>query len=260
VSRGEATSRFYSMVQSKLEPAAKRLWQVVREPVANVASAGHDSRRLESVLAQRAAATRSRSQLFFATSFGAWDEMRAEMIGRRTDLLALLGLLDERWVVGDLGCGTGHVAEALAPWVGQVIAVDESGPMLASARERLKKRSNVEFRSGSVEDLPIENAKLDVAILFLVAHFIADPSALMREVWRVLKPNGKLLLVDFIVHDRTDYTIQLGHVWQGFDESQVVDWLEGTGFTSCRYRELPPDPSATGPALFAATARKKPKH
>ena len=258
VSRGEGTSRFYSMVaQSRLDVAAARHWKVVREPVAAAAGAAQDARRLESVLAQRAAARRSRSQLFFSTSFGAWDEMRAEMIGGRTDLLALLDLLDERWTIGDLGCGTGHVTEALAPCVGRVIAVDESGPMLSAARERLSKLSNVELRAGTVESLPIEDGALDAAILFLVAHFIAEPDALMREVQRVLKPGGKLLLVDFIVHERAEYAIQLGHVWQGFDESQVVSWLQETGFTGCRYRELPADPNAKGPSLFAATGRKK---
>ena len=63
------------------------------------------------------------------------------MIGQRTDLLALLELLDERWVVGDLGCGTGHVSEVLAPCVGRVIAVDESGPMLSAAREPSRRSS-----------------------------------------------------------------------------------------------------------------------
>jgi SAM-dependent methyltransferase len=257
VARGEGTSRFYSMVQSRLDPAAKRLWHVVREQVSAAPGAAHDSRRLEGVLAQRVAVRRSRSRVFFSTSYGAWDEMRAEMIGRRTDLLALLDLLDERWVVGDLGCGTGHVSELLASCVARVIAVDESGPMLSAARDRLKKRPNVELRAGTVEDLPIENGQLDAAVLFLVAHFVADPAQLTREVQRVLKPGGKLLLVDFMIHEREEYAIQLGHVWQGFDEAQVVGWLERTGFTGARYRALPADPAAKGPSLFAATARKK---
>ena len=239
VARGEGTSRFYSMVQSRLDPAAKRLWLVVRDQVSAAPGAAHDARRLEGILAQRVAVRRTRSQDFFSTS------------------LALLDLLDERWTVGDLGCGTGHVSEVLAPCVSRVIAVDESGPMLSEARQRLKKRPNVELRAGTVEELPIENGTLDAAVLFLVAHFIADPAALMREVQRVLKAGGKLLLVDFIIHERTDYAIQLGHVWQGFDEAQVIDWLQGTGFEGCRYRALPADPAAKGPSLFTATARKK---
>jgi ubiquinone/menaquinone biosynthesis C-methylase UbiE len=257
VARGEGTSRFYSMVQSRLDPSAKRLWHVVRDQVSGAPGAAQDTRRVESVLAQRVATRRSRSQDFFSTSHGSWDEMRADMIGKRTDLLALLDLLDERWVVGDLGCGTGHVSELLAPCVARVIAVDESGPMLSAARDRLRKRANVELRAGAVEDLPIENGELDVALLFLVAHFVADPASLLREVQRVLKPGGKLLLVDFMIHDRADYAIQLGHVWQGFDEPQVVHWLEQAGFTGARYRALPADPAAKGPSLFAATARKK---
>jgi ubiquinone/menaquinone biosynthesis C-methylase UbiE len=255
VARGEGTSRFYSMVRSRLDPSAKRFWHIVREQMASSPAAVEDRRRLESVLAQRVAARRSRTQMFFSTSH-AWDEMRAEMIGTRTDLLALLGLLDEDLVVGDLGCGTGHVTEALAPCVARVIAVDESGPMLSAARERLRKRSNVDLRTGTVEDLPIADDELDVAILFLVAHFIADPAALMQEVQRVLKPGGKLLLVDFIIHERTEYAIQLGHVWQGFDEAQVLGWLQEAGFVGCRYRALPSDPAAKGPSLFSATGRK----
>src|SRR5206468_4011509 len=165
VARGESTSRFYSMVQSRLDPSARRLWHVVRDQVSAAPVAAQDTRRLEGVLAQRVATRRSRSQVFFSTSHGAWDEMRADMIGNRTDLLALLDLLDERWVVGDLGCGAGHVSELLAPCVARVIAVDESGPMLSAARARLEMRPNVELRAGDIADLPIENGELDVALL-----------------------------------------------------------------------------------------------
>lgn len=259
VARGEGTSRFYTMLTSRLDTSSQQLWQVVSSQVGSAPGAAQDARRLYSVLTQRAAARRAKSQTFFSTSFGAWDEMRAEMIGRRTDLLALLDLLDDRWVLGDLGCGTGHITESLAPCVARVVAVDESGPMLAAARERLANRQNVEFRPGTIEALPIENGGLDVAVLFLVAHFVAEPEAPLREVLRVLKPGGKMLLVDFIAHERTEYSIQLGHVWQGFDAAQIRRWLEDAGFESCRYRELPDDPAAKGPSLFSAVATK-PRH
>src|SRR5438874_11015183 len=134
-----------------------------------------------------------------------WDAMRTEMIGERGDLLALLDLLDDRWVVGDLGCGTGQISEALAPCVARVIAVDESGPMLAAAEERLESHKNVELRTGTIESLPIADGELDVAVLFLVAHFITDPAKVMREIRRVLKPDGRLLIVDLISHDRVEY-------------------------------------------------------
>lgn len=251
VARGEGTSRFYKMLPSQLDPATNELWSVVRPQIAGAVGSAQDARRAEGVLAKR----RDKAQMFFSSSADAWDTMRAEMIGERTDLLALLDLLDDTWVVGDLGCGAGHISDALAPCVGRVIAVDESGPMLAVAAERLKSHENVELRTGTVEALPIDDATLDVALLFLVAHFIADPSNAMREIRRVLKPGGRLLIVDLMAHDHVDYVVQLGHVWQGFDAEQVNGWLSDAGFTSCRYRALPADPDAKGPTLFVASAR-----
>jgi ArsR family transcriptional regulator len=252
VARGDGTTRFYKMVAARLDDATKDLWMLVRAQMAISPSASEDQRRAMSVLQRRAA----KARVFFADSAEYWDRMRAEMIGQRADLLALLDLLDDTWVVGDLGCGAGQLAEALAPCVARVIGVDESGPMLNAASKRLEAFENVSLRPGTVEALPIEDAALDVAILFLVAHFITDPANVMREIRRVLKPGGRLLIVDLMSHDRVDYVVQLGHVWQGFDGDQVKDWVTDAGFTKAKYRALPADPDATGPSLFVCTARK----
>ena len=75
-------------------------------------TANQDARRTQAVLAERS----TKSQQFFSTSAGQWDRMRLELFGRRADV-ALLGLLDESWKVADLGCGTGAVTQALAPFV-----------------------------------------------------------------------------------------------------------------------------------------------
>jgi len=253
VSRGEGTSRFYRMLGDRLDESTKSLWSVVRGQISASAGARQDERRADGVLAMR----RDKAIVFFRDSSKLWDVMRAEMIGERADLLALLHLLDDHWVVGDLGCGTGHVAEALAPCVAKVVAVDESGPMLESARKRLESHDNVELRVGTIESLPIDDGALDAAILFLVAHFVTDPARAMAEVRRVLRPGGRLLVVDLMSHDRVDYVVQLGHVWQGFDGPQMTAWLEGAGFTSCRYQPLPVAPEAKGPTLFVATGRKQ---
>lgn len=253
VARGDGTSRFYKMVSSRLDVETKALWSVVRAQMAGSPGATQDARRATSVLAKR----RDKALVFFRDAADTWDRMRADMIGARTDLLALLDLLDERWVVGDLGCGVGHITEALAPCVAQVIAVDESGPMLEVAKKRLDDHTNVQLRVGTIEALPIDDDTLDAAVLFLVAHFITDPSKVMHEVQRVLKPGGRLLIVDLMSHDRMDYVVQLGHVWQGFDGEQVKEWLTNAGFISCRYRPLPADPEAKGPTLFVASARKQ---
>ncbi|MFN2564128.1 MAG: ArsR/SmtB family transcription factor [Gemmatimonadaceae bacterium] len=252
LSRAQGTSRRYSMQTSKLDPSARRLWQVVRAQVADSAAAGQDAHRLAGVLAQR----RSAQVAFFDSAPASWDRMRAELIGQRTDLLALLELLDDRWVVGDLGCGTGHVAEAIAPCVGRVIAVDESGPMLTAARKRLAPLVNVELRNGRLEEIPVEDGALDAAVMFLVAHYVPEPAPVMLEAARTLKPGARLVIVDFMPHERDEYALQMGHLWQGFEEGQMRDWLEGAELTGLRYRPLPADPQAKGPGLFVASARR----
>lgn len=251
-SRPEGARRLYRARLERLEASARRLWQVVRAEASATPAALQDAQRLEAVLAQR----RSRSQLFFSTAAGEWDRLRAELFGRRADLLALLGLLDERWTVADLGCGTGHVAEAVAPFVARVIAVDDAPAMLAAARERLADQAHVEVRRGDLCALPIEDASLDAAVLFLVLHYQADVAGVLAEVARVLRSGGRLLIADMLPHDREEFRERMGHVWLGFSAEQIQGWLAAAGFAAARYRPLPVDPDARGPALFAASARR----
>jgi ubiquinone/menaquinone biosynthesis C-methylase UbiE len=250
--RDSGASRFYTLSVSKLDPVARRLWQVVREQVRSAAVAQQDSRRRESVLGAR----RVKMHAFFSGAASGWDRMRAELIGERTDLLALLDLMDPNWVVGDLGCGTGQISEAIAPAVRRVIAVDESGAMLTPAKRRLAPFENVEVRSGSVEALPIDDDELDVALLFMVTHFVLEPAKVLAEVRRVLRPGGRLLMLDLTAHEREEYSVQMGHVWQGFTETQLRSWFEESGLKLSRYRVLPADPKAKGPALFSLVATK----
>lgn len=253
VARADGPSRRYTMAPD-LEPEARRLWQVVRAQLADGPAAAQDAERLRSVLAER----RSRSQEFFAASVAQWDAVRAELFGHRTDLLALPGLFDEEWTLGDLGCGTGQVAAAVAPFVRRVIAVDQSRAMLAAARARLRGVENVEIRSGDLEELPIEDRELDAAVLLLVLHYLVDPAKALSEAWRVLKPGGRLLVMDMTPHARDEYRQTMGHVWQGFDAEQIGAWATEAGFERVRYRSLPPDAQAKGPGLFAATMRRPP--
>lgn len=250
--RPDGTSRLYRMANEDIDPAARRLWALLREQTARMPAAERDDHRLTRVLAER----RTRSQAFFSSAAGQWDRMRREMFGERFDLLALAALLDDGWVVGDLGCGTGQIAEALAPFVEQVIAVESSRAMLKAARQRLSHLDNVELRQGELETLPVKDQSLDAATMFLVLHHLPEPLLVLLEAGRVLKPGGRLLIVDMFEHERAEYQQQMGHVWLGFSRAQIEQWLVDAGYADVRVRALPADPQAKGPALFAATARR----
>jgi ubiquinone/menaquinone biosynthesis C-methylase UbiE len=252
-SRRDGTSRFYGMVLQDLDPGAQRLWPLIREQISGTNGAEQDERRLKSVLARR----RSKSEEFFASASGQWDHLRAELFGNRFHLHALLALIDPTLTVGDLGCGTGQVSELIAPHVAKVVAVDGSNDMVQSARKRLKGMHQIEVRRGDMEALPIDDAQLDVAITALVLHHVPEPARALAEMHRVLKPGGRVMVVDMLPHDRVEYQQQMGHVWLGFSEKTTRKFLEGAGFEKASITTLPADEAAKGPSLFVASALKK---
>src|SRR4029077_20148938 len=113
----------------------------------------------------------------------------------------------------------------LAPFVARVVAVDGSAPMLQAAKKRLQQFDNVDLRRGDLESLPIDDGRLDAATLMLVLHHVPDPARALAEVARVLRPGGRLIMVDMLPHDRESYRRQMGHVWMGFAEDQVSRML-----------------------------------
>jgi ArsR family transcriptional regulator len=251
--RAEGTSHLYTMTREDLDPSARRLWLLVREQVGPTPAAAQDQRRLAAALAER----RTKSQEFFSSSAGQWDRVRDELFGDRFHLAALAAFADSDWTVGDLGCGTGQVTAALAPFVARVIAVDGSAAMLQAAKRRLHGAANIELRRGDLEALPIDDARLDAATLMLVLHHVPEPERALAEVARVVKPGGRVMIVDMLPHERENYRQQMGHVWLGFSDEHMRRLLTGSGFEDIRIVSLPPDARAKGPGLLVATGKKQ---
>jgi ArsR family transcriptional regulator len=250
-SRAEGRNRHYRL-RPDLDEPARALWRIVRDDVDAIDAFRADGERARVVLDER----RMRSSAFFAETAEHWDSMRTELFGSATGLAPLLGLVEPSWVVADLGTGTGALASRLAPFAGQVVGIDRSREMLSAARARLAEADNVEFRQGDLEELPLEDDSVDLAIMALVLHYVVDPPTVLAEAHRTLNDDGRLVLLDMRAHDRgTGWAEEMGHVWPGFEPERVAAWLTDAGFTSVRIAPMPPDRDASGPLLFLASAR-----
>ena len=253
--RRDGTSRVYALTIDQLDERSRRLWEIVHESLAESLAVGLDRRRREQVLERR----RERdTQAFFSDVADEWDRLRGELFGETSDLQLLPALLDPDVVVGDLGCGSGRIAATLAPYAGSVVAVDSSPEMLDVARSRLAGFGNVEVVEGRIEQLPLESESLDLALVVHLLHHVADPSAALAEVARVLRPGGRLVIADVLPHPYEEYRRTMGHVWLGFGRPAIEAEFAQAGLTGERWHEAGVEPGARGPAMFVATAVRPP--
>jgi SAM-dependent methyltransferase len=251
--RALRTANLYEMCLNGEEPAARRLWLLARDQTEGWATVQQDQARLLRRLADRQPAV----QAFFAGAAGKWDKLRTELYGSGFTSAALLALLPSDWVVADLGCGTGQATALLSPHVQQVIGVDQSAAMLKAARRRTSALPNVELRKGSLEALPVQDAACDGALLVLALSYMPDPSAVLREMARILRPGGRAVVVDLLRHDREDFRREMGQTSLGFEPGELDGLLVQAGLAAPHIHTLPPEPSAKGPALLLATARRE---
>lgn len=253
VKRAAGTASLYRMAVEALPRIAQELWEATSHGLGDSPTFDEDDRRLAEILAHR----RTDSKAFFGHIGGEWDALRRQLFGESFTTQALVTLLDPKWIVADLGCGTGNVTEHLAPIVKQVIAVDREPAMLDAARRRLGSFSNIEFRQGELTKLPIADDHVDAAIMFLVGVYLPDPAEAFGEIARILRQDSAALIVDLTPHDRESYRHTMGHQHLGFDEKQIKRWAKAAGLANVRYQRLKPDTAAKGPGLFVATMRKK---
>ncbi len=251
VARAEGTSRWYR-TREALPDGAGALWRLVRSELEDTETARLDRERARSVLMRR----EDRARAFVSASAARWDELRAELYGARADLVPLLGLLEPHWTAADLGTGSGALPAMLAPFVERVIGVDRSPEMLEAAARRTGHLDNVTLRQGDLEALPLEDASVDLAFLSLVLHFVPRPGRVLAEAHRILRPGGRLVIVDLREHGRAEYREEMGHQWPGFSPELLAGWLEDAGLDPAPHQMLSPDPDARGPALFVRTARR----
>ncbi len=246
--RRVGTASLFSLAEPRSQ-AIESLWTVVRDDLDGTYS--EDLHRLQAVLAQRPVDSRD----FFSRLGGDWVTLRQELYGSAFLLPTLLALLPGDQVVADLGCGAGGILAELSPVVDQVIGVDREATMLDAARRRTAGRDNVTLLQGPLEALPLEDDCMDVALCMLVLHHVRDPVAVLSEAARVLRPGGRLVVLDMDAHDRQEYLRTMGHLHLGFSEEQFRRFAAEAGLALRTRRLLPADPQVQGPSLFLAVLR-----
>lgn len=220
----DGTSRLYRFAEHLSEPQ-RALWDVVRGNLDCTPWVRLDDQNLQQVIAAR----RSRSEAFFEGAAEHWDNLRDELFGSQLELAIVCALLSPATTIADLGCGTGRLSAALAPFVGRVWSIDNSEAMLAAAAKRLTSCINVDIRRGALEQLPLPSQSVDLAVMCMVLHYVPEPARALSEAARVLKPGGRLVVADIRTHEREDFRSRMSHVWSGFGEDQLKVWLTQSG-------------------------------
>ena len=172
-----------------------------------------------------------------------------------------LGLLMPPIDVADLGCGDGYLTIEAARWAKRVTAIDRSPDVLTRGKELARRRGvkNITWKRGDLQKVPIDDASMDLVLLSQALHHADDPDAALHEAHRILRPGGRVLLLDLREHGEAWVTSTLGDRWLGFDDKSLEKLITATGFTDAVVRvgaSRTGDPFAV---LIAAGTKRAPK-
>jgi ubiquinone/menaquinone biosynthesis C-methylase UbiE/DNA-binding transcriptional ArsR family regulator len=200
-----------------------------------------DRERLAQVRTARATA----AQGYFRAHAAEWDRIRrlhAADAAVEAEIQAVLADRPFRSLL-DLGTGTGRMLEVLGPELERGLGIDLSLDMLALARARLDRAGlrQCSVRQGDIYDLALPRDSFDIVIVHQVLHYLDDGARAIREAARVLRPQGRLLVIDFAPHEHEFLREEHAHRRLGFAEETVSQWLEQAGLDVISHRSVPPD-------------------
>jgi ubiquinone/menaquinone biosynthesis C-methylase UbiE/DNA-binding transcriptional ArsR family regulator len=205
-----------------------------------------DRERLTAVRSARAAS----AQKYFARHAAEWDRIRKLHVADESVEQAIVAALSDKPFRSllDLGTGTGRMLELFGPQIERGLGLDMSHDMLALARARLERAGlrHCSVRQGDIYDLPLPKDSFDVVIIHQVLHFLDDGARAIAEAARVLRPSGRLLVVDFAPHDLEFLRDEHAHRRLGFAPEAVSGWLAAAGLDVVAQQTLTPDRDSEG--------------
>lgn len=218
-----------------------------------------DRERLVAVRAARAAA----AQAYFTLHAAEWDRIRRLHVSDAAVEQAVTAALGDKPFRSllDLGTGTGRMLELLGGGLERGLGIDLSHDMLALARARLDRAGlrHCSVRQGDIYDLNLARDSFDVVIVHQVLHFLDDGARAIREAARVLRPQGRLLVVDFAPHDLEFLREEHAHRRLGFAAETVAQWLEQAGLDVVSHRTLPPETGSDGKIAVSLWLARDPR-
>lgn len=208
-------------------PLTSPLGSLIDAACAEIPEARRDAGALELALKKR----KDRAAEYFNRMAGKFG--RAYIPGRSWQALghALLGLL-QPMVIADLGAGEGTLSQLLAKTARKVIAVDNSEKMVefGAGLARDHGFDNLEYRLGDIEEIPISDGSVDVALFSQALHHAVHPQRAMNEAYRIVRPGGRVLVLDLASHNYEQARELYAHEWLGFSEIELHDLLTTAGF------------------------------
>jgi ArsR family transcriptional regulator len=239
------------------QPAARSFADALfaRMDVADPALA-RDRERLAGVKEYHALAARR----YFSENAAEWDSIRALHVAEGAVETAMLEAVGARPFDSllDLGTGTGRLLELFAPLYARAVGVDASTAMLAVARANLDRAgiANAQVRLGDIQHLPFARNSFDVVTIHQVLHYLDEPERAVAEAARVLRPGGRLLVVDFAPHDLEFLRERHAHRRLGFAQPTVRQWIEGPGLALEAVHDLPAGNDKLTVTLWIARDRR----
>jgi SAM-dependent methyltransferase/biotin operon repressor len=161
-------------------------------------------------------------------------------------------------VVADLGAGEGTLAQMLARQAERVIAVDLSPKMVEFGRELAVKHElpNLEYRLGDIEEPPLEDGSVDLAFLSQALHHAGSPEKALAQAFRIVKPGGRLVVLDLLQHNFEQARELYADVWLGFSEGELAAMLEKAGFVDIETAVVDREPEPPHFQTLLAVAKK----
>lgn len=169
------------------------------------------------------------SKQYFDEVAEQWDEMRTHFFSLTVREVALARAdVQAGRVAADIGAGTGFVTEALLGHDLRVVAVDQSPAILAVMRNKFGEMA-VEYKVGEAESIPLADESVDYVFANMYLHHVEEPPTAIREMTRILKPGGKLVITDLDAHTFDFLLTEQHDRWPGFQREAVAGWYAGAG-------------------------------